>query len=219
MILLLDNSDSFVHNLARYIRRVGCETVIVRSDQITADEALRLRPSGVVLSPGPHGPEQAGCCVKLIRQAPFDLPIFGVCLGHQCIGAAFGGQIIRSEPMHGMAGGILHNGEDIFESCPTPMNVGRYHSLSIDKNAFPGSLMVTARTPDRSLIMGVRHRTRPVFGVQFHPESVLTGFGATLIENFVEITRRQSARPESRVYLPYPYSEWSSRTRAEETVS
>ncbi|WP_372899539.1 aminodeoxychorismate/anthranilate synthase component II, partial [Stieleria sp.] len=131
MILLLDNQDSFVHNLARYFRLTGAETRVIRSNQITARQAIDLAPQAIVLSPGPHGPADAGCCIELIRQAPEQLPILGVCLGHQAIGAAFGAQIIRSEPRHGLASPITHDGEDLFRHCPSPMNVARYHSLVV----------------------------------------------------------------------------------------
>ena len=192
MILLLDNQDSFVHNLARYFRLTGAETRVLRSNQVTASEVIGLAPRAIVLSPGPHGPADAGCCIDLIRQAPGDLPILGVCLGHQAIGAAFGGEIIRSQPRHGMASPIRHNGQDIFRGCPSPMDVARYHSLVVSTEELPSCLDVTAMSADDAVIMGIRHRSRPVFGVQFHPESVLSESGQQIVSNFATL-----AMPES----------------------
>ncbi|QDV46458.1 Aminodeoxychorismate synthase component 2 [Stieleria neptunia] len=189
MILLLDNQDSFVHNLARYFRLTGAETRVIRSNQITARQAIDLAPQAIVLSPGPHGPADAGCCVDLIRQAPEHLPILGVCLGHQAIGAAFGGQIIRSEPRHGLASPITHDGVDLFRNCPSPMNVARYHSLVVSPQRLPSCLRVTATSTDDACVMGLRHRSRPVFGVQFHPESILSDSGQTIVQNFASLTQ------------------------------
>ncbi|MDV6033651.1 MAG: aminodeoxychorismate/anthranilate synthase component II [Phycisphaera sp. RhM] len=189
MILLLDNQDSFVHNLARYFRLTGAETRVIRSNQITARQAIELAPQAIVLSPGPHGPADAGCCIELIRQAPEDLPILGVCLGHQAIGAAFGAPIIRSEPRHGLASPITHHGEDLFRNCPSPMNVARYHSLVVSSQDLPSCLRVTATSTDDACVMGLRHRSRPVFGVQFHPESILSDTGQTIIQNFASLTQ------------------------------
>ncbi|MCS7467085.1 aminodeoxychorismate/anthranilate synthase component II [Stieleria sp. ICT_E10.1] len=189
MILLLDNQDSFVHNLARYFRLTGAETRVIRSNQITAGQAIDLAPQAIVLSPGPHGPADAGCCIELIRQAPEQLPILGVCLGHQAIGAAFGGQIIRSEPRHGLASPITHDGEDLFRNCPSPMNVARYHSLVVSSQRLPSCLRVTATSTDDACVMGLRHRSRPVFGVQFHPESILSDSGQTIVQNFASLTQ------------------------------
>ena len=187
MILLLDNQDSFVHNLARYFRLTGAETTVVRSNQITADQAIALAPRAVVLSPGPLGPADAGCCVDLIREAPADLAILGVCLGHQAIGLAFGGRIVRSEPRHGMESPIRHDDEGVFTDCPNPMNIGRYHSLVVSDQDLPECLRVTATSLDDQCIMGLRHRSRPVYGVQFHPESVLSDHGRQIVENFASM--------------------------------
>lgn len=186
-ILLLDNYDSFVHNLARYFRRLGCDTNVVRSDQINVQEVIGLGVDGVVISPGPHGPADAGCSVELIKNAPSKLPILGVCLGHQSIGAAFGGRISQCDPMHGMASSITHDGMGVFAGCPSPMKVGRYHSLALEQDSVPNELLVTARSEDDGVIMGVRHRTRPLFGVQFHPESVLSDEGLNILSNFADI--------------------------------
>jgi len=189
MILLLDNQDSFVHNLARYFRRTGTETRVFRSNRVTADEVFAAAPKAVVLSPGPRGPAEAGCCVDVINQAPSDLPILGVCLGHQAIGAAFGGQIVRNPPRHGMASRIRHNGEDLFEHCDNPLRVARYHSLAVEREGLPECLQITATSEDDACIMALRHRHRPVFGVQFHPESVLSDSGQDIINNFARIAR------------------------------
>ncbi|QEF96912.1 Aminodeoxychorismate synthase component 2 [Stieleria maiorica] len=191
MILLLDNQDSFVHNLARYFRLTGAETRVIRSNQITAGQAIELAPQAIVLSPGPHGPAEAGCCIDLIRQAPGQLPILGVCLGHQAIGAAFGGQIVRNEPRHGMASSITHDGEDLFRDCPSPMDVARYHSLVVSPENLPDCLKVTATCSDDGSVMGLRHRQRPVFGVQFHPESILCDEGHRIIRNFASLTNNR----------------------------
>ncbi len=189
MILLLDNQDSFVHNLARYFRRSGAETLVLRSNQLSASEALALQPAAVVLSPGPHGPEEAGCCVDLLRAAPDELPFLGVCLGHQAIGAAFGGEIVRCAPRHAMASPIQHDGRRLFSGCSSPMSVARYHSLAIDLKSMPDCLSVTATSLDDGVVMAVSHRSRPVYGVQFHPESVLCEDGMQIIKNFASLAR------------------------------
>ncbi len=188
MILLLDNYDSFVHNLARYFRRLGCPTHVVRSDQIDAAGCERLCPSAIVISPGPHGPCQAGCSVDVIQKMSHKVPMLGVCLGHQAIGLAFGGQIVQCKPMHGLSSMITHDSSGLFAKCNSPMQVGRYHSLAIDEPSLPMDLLITARSDDQ-VIMGVKHRSLPVFGVQFHPESVLSDDGMRLIQNFAEISR------------------------------
>lgn len=188
MILLLDNYDSFVHNLARYFRRLGCPTHVVRSDQIDAAGCQRLGPSAIVISPGPRDPSQAGCSIDVIQKMSGKVPLLGVCLGHQAIGQAFGGQIVQCDPMHGLSSMITHDGTGLFAKCNSPMQVGRYHSLAIDEQSLPMELVITARSDDQ-VIMGVKHRSLPVFGVQFHPESVLTDDGMRLIQNFAEISR------------------------------
>lgn len=192
MVLLLDNQDSFVHNLARYFRLAGAATEIIRSNQITAENVLARQPQAIVLSPGPHGPLEAGCCVDLVRSAPESLPILGVCLGHQAIGAAFGAQIVRNQPRHGMASPVDHDGEHIFADCPSPMNVARYHSLSVSADELPDCVKVTATSLDDNVVMGIRHQTRPVFGVQFHPEAVLCEYGSQIVQRFVSLTTEDS---------------------------
>ncbi len=201
MILLLDNYDSFVHNLARYIRLAGCETKIVRSDTVDADDCIALNPSGIVISPGPKRPEDAGCSIDLIRRVPNSMPLLGVCLGHQAIGVALGGLVKQVEPMHGMASVITHDGTQLFEHCPSPMKVARYHSLAIDPGTLSSELQVTS-WGEAGLIMAVGHRTRPIYGFQFHPESVLTEFGHQLIKNFVGLTRSRAPQLTSRPDAP-----------------
>ncbi len=189
MILLLDNFDSFVHNLARYFRHLGCETKVVRSDSIDVQSCAALQPDAVVISPGPKRPEQAGCSIDVIRELSPEIPILGVCLGHQAIGVAFGGVVVRCGPVHGSASEITHDGQGLFAGCPSPMQVGRYHSLAIDPGHLPQQLLVTATTGD-GVIMGVRHRSRPVFGVQFHPESILTDHGLATLRNFAALASK-----------------------------
>ena len=191
MILLLDNYDSFVHNLARYFRQLGCQSRVIRSDQIDVAQCESLAPDAIVISPGPRRPEDAGCSVDVVARLSPRIPILGVCLGHQAIGVAFGGLVTRCGPMHGMASTITHQGTDIFHNCRSPLRVGRYHSLAIDPNRLPAELQVTATSSD-GVIMGLRHRTRPVFGVQFHPESVLTDDGLAILRNFVDLSQRHT---------------------------
>lgn len=194
MILVLDNHDSFVHNLARYVRRCGHATRVIRSDAIDAAACEAMQPTAIVLSPGPKGPPQAGCCVEVIRRLAPSVPILGVCLGHQAIGYALGARIIQVGPVHGSASEITHDAQGLFADCPRPMQVARYHSLAIDPATVPDQLQVTARTTGRGgepgIIMAVQHRVWPLLGVQFHPESVLTASGERLIENFISIADR-----------------------------
>lgn len=189
MILLLDNYDSFVHNLARYFRLRGCETRVIRSDAIDVAGCAALLPEAIVVSPGPHRPEQAGCSVSVIRELSDNIPILGVCLGHQAIGVAFGGSIETCGPVHGISSKIQHDASGLFEGCPNPMEVGRYHSLAIEPHSLPTTLRVTALTDD-GIVMAVEHRHRPVYGIQFHPESILTADGDQVLANFIELTRQ-----------------------------
>ncbi len=187
MILLLDNYDSFVYNLARYLRELGQEVEVVRNDVLTVAQARRLRPSHIVLSPGPQTPREAGISVEVVRQLGATIPVLGVCLGHQCIGEAFGGRTVRARrPMHGKAAPARHNAQGLFSGLPNPLRVGRYHSLVIDPATLPPVLQVTARSSEGE-IMAVRHRQWPVFGVQFHPESVLTEHGHDLLRHFLAV--------------------------------
>jgi len=187
VILLLDNYDSFVQNLARYLRRLGHSTEVVRSDAIAVDAIAERNYQAIVLSPGPCTPNEAGCCVEVVQKLGDKLPILGVCLGHQVIAAALGGKVIRAPwPMHGRSSQVFHNGTDVFRGLPSPMRVGRYHSLLVEDSSLPDSLSVTAKTED-GLIMGLCHREWPLVGVQFHPESILTEHGYALLNNFCEM--------------------------------
>jgi anthranilate synthase/aminodeoxychorismate synthase-like glutamine amidotransferase len=186
MIVLIDNYDSFVHNLARYVRELGFQTIVKRNDALTMDELLFFNPSHIILSPGPCTPADAGITLQVIRELAPLLPIFGVCLGHQAIGQAFGGEVIRSsQPTHGKASNIYHQEEGVFKQLPTPFKAGRYHSLCVNPLTLPPCLKVTAMT-QAGEIMGLQHQTYKTVGVQFHPESVLTEYGHQLISNFLE---------------------------------
>ena len=187
MILVIDNYDSFTYNLVHYLNELGADTVVHRNDDLSVQEALGLRPNAVLLSPGPKAPDQAGICLPLLRGAPDDLAILGVCLGHQAIGQAYGGDVIRAkEVMHGKTSKIFHNDQGVFKGLPNPFIATRYHSLAVDKATLPDDLEITAWTEDGE-IMGVQHKTRPVFGVQFHPESIATECGHELLGNFLDI--------------------------------
>ena len=187
MILLIDNYDSFVHNLARYFARLGQETLVVRNDQLTVADVETLQPQAIVISPGPCTPVEAGCSVEVIRAFHQRLPILGICLGHQAIGAAFGGVIVRAvEPRHGRTSTIEHTGAGLFAALPSPLTVCRYHSLVIDEASLPVDLVVTARTADGT-IMAIQHATAPVFGLQFHPEAALTEHGYAMLANFLRL--------------------------------
>jgi anthranilate synthase component 2 len=187
MILVIDNYDSFTYNLVHYLNELGAETLVRRNDAITVQEALGLKPQGVLLSPGPCTPNEAGICLALLEAAAPDLPIFGVCLGHQAIGQAFGGEVIRAKAvMHGKTSAIHHTGQGVFKGLKNPFTATRYHSLSVEKQDLPADLEVTAWTDDGE-IMGVQHRTRPVHGVQFHPESIATECGHELLGNFLDL--------------------------------
>jgi anthranilate synthase/aminodeoxychorismate synthase-like glutamine amidotransferase len=185
MILLIDNYDSFVYNLARYVRELGETPLVRRHDAITTEEVLALGPSHVIISPGPCSPGEAGISTELVRRAGPTIPILGVCLGHQCIGAAYGGEIVRAgRPMHGKTSRIHHSGTDLFTGLPSPFQATRYHSLVIAPASVPPELEITATSEDGE-IMAVRHTRFPVYGVQFHPESVLTEHGYRLIDHFL----------------------------------
>lgn len=186
MILVVDNYDSFTWNLVHYLEELGARTHVVRNDELTVDEALALKPDAVLLSPGPCTPNEAGICLELISRAPDDLPILGVCLGHQAIGQAFGGDVVTArEIRHGKISQITHSGGPLFEGLPETYSVVRYHSLAVKPETLPEALVADAYTEDGE-IMAVHHRTRPVFGVQFHPESILTEHGHALLRNFLK---------------------------------
>ncbi len=188
MLILIDNYDSFTYNLVHYIGELGADCVVHRNDQITADAVLAARPKAVVLSPGPCTPNEAGICLDLIgKAAAAKLPLFGVCLGHQAIGQVFGGKVIRApEPVHGKLATIRHTGKGLFKDLPERFQVTRYHSLVVERASLPPVLEVTAETPD-GLIMGLQHKTLPIHGVQFHPESIATEHGHALIANFLSL--------------------------------
>jgi anthranilate synthase/aminodeoxychorismate synthase-like glutamine amidotransferase len=195
MILLIDNYDSFVHNLARYLRRLGAETLVVRNDAVDVAAIRHLQPQAIVLSPGPCTPTEAGCSLAVVRELKGEIPLLGVCLGHQTIGAALGGKIIRAaQPMHGRASPINHRAVGLFENLPSPLTVGRYHSLVIDPQSLPADLQVTATTSNGT-IMAVAHKSWPMWGVQFHPESILTEGGYTLLANFLQMAGMKPAEP------------------------
>ena len=187
MILVVDNYDSFTWNLVHYLAELGAETRVVRNDDLTAAEALALKPEALLLSPGPCTPNEAGICLALIDTAPPEMPIFGVCLGHQAMGQAFGGDVIRAKSlMHGKTSPIEHEGRSVFAGLPSPFTATRYHSLAVKRETLPDVLEVTAWTADGE-IMGLAHRTRPIHGVQFHPESIATEHGHDLLANFLEL--------------------------------
>jgi len=187
MILLIDNYDSFVHNLARYVRELGDEAVVCRNDEVTLAAVAELAPSHIILSPGPCSPAEAGISIDLVRQFGPTIPILGVCLGHQCIGAAYGADIVRAgRPVHGRTSPIAHDGSGIFAGLPAPFRAARYHSLVIKRESLPPFLQITAET-DEGEIMGVRHKEYPIFGVQFHPESILTEHGRQILSNFLKL--------------------------------
>jgi len=185
MILMIDNYDSFTYNLVQYLRELGADVAVHRNDRITVDEIRALRPERIVLSPGPCTPAEAGICCEVIRVFGAAIPLLGVCLGHQCIGAAYGGRIVRAARlMHGKTSLIRHDGRGLFRGLPDPFEATRYHSLLIERESMPSCLTVSADTAEGE-IMGVRHRSHPVEGVQFHPESILTQAGKSLLANFL----------------------------------
>jgi anthranilate synthase/aminodeoxychorismate synthase-like glutamine amidotransferase len=197
VILLLDNYDSFVYNLSRYVRELGETPLVVRNDAISVDEIRAVAPSHIIVSPGPCSPSEAGISVDLVRALGPHTPILGVCLGHQAIGAAYGAEIVRArKPMHGKTSRIHHDGTELFADVPSPFTATRYHSLVIAPDSLPPELRVTARSEDGE-IMAVAHRTHPVVGVQFHPESALTEHGYWLIDHFLHGDRaRESPLPD-----------------------
>lgn len=187
MILVVDNYDSFTYNLVHYLAELGAQTHVIRNDDLTVEEAWTLQPEAVLLSPGPCAPDQAGICLSLIETAAEAMPILGVCLGHQSIGQAFGGEVVRAKTlMHGKTSPILHEGRGVFGGLPSPFTATRYHSLAVRRETLPDVLEVTAWTEDGE-IMGLSHRTRPIHGVQFHPESIATEHGHALIANFLDL--------------------------------
>jgi anthranilate synthase component 2 len=188
MLLMIDNYDSFTYNIVQYFGELGEEVQVYRNDQITVEEIERLAPKRLVVSPGPCSPEEAGISVEAIRYFAGKLPILGVCLGHQSIGAAYGGNIVRSSTlMHGKTSPILHDGKELFAGLANPFQATRYHSLVVERATFPDCLEITAWVEEGE-IMGLRHRTLPIWGVQFHPESILTDGGMKILKNFLELS-------------------------------
>ncbi len=187
MLLVIDNYDSFTYNLVQYFGELGAEPLVKRNDEVSLDEIRALQPSQIVISPGPCTPNEAGISCDVIRTFAPSVPILGVCLGHQCMGQVFGGNVIRAgRLMHGKTSPILHNGEGVFASLPNPFEATRYHSLLVERATFPAELEITAETAEHE-IMGLRHREFPMHGVQFHPESILTLEGKKLLKNFLSI--------------------------------
>ena len=196
MLLLIDNYDSFTYNLVHFLGELGAACEVYRNDKITSEEVLKKKPKAIVLSPGPCTPNEAGICLDLIEKAK-GIPLLGVCLGHQAIGQVYGGKVIRApEPMHGKLSQITHTNESVFEGLPAMFNVTRYHSLVVERKSLPDCLHITAETSDQ-VIMGLMHKTDPVHGVQFHPESIASEQGHSLLENFLKLagfsTRRRKA--------------------------
>lgn len=191
MFVLIDNYDSFTYNLVHYFGELGAEIKVFRNDKVTVDEVMGMTPDGIILSPGPCDPDQAGICLPLIEKAAGTYPIFGVCLGHQSIGQAFGGKIVRApEPMHGKVCPINHTNKGVFKDIPSPLSVTRYHSLTIAPESLPDCLEVTSQTDD-GVIMGVQHKELPIHGVQFHPESIASEHGHKMLENFLTLAKEQ----------------------------
>ena len=187
MVLVIDNYDSFTYNLVQYLGELGAEVRVMRNDVVTLDEIAEARPQRIVISPGPGRPEHAGVTMDVIRRFGQTTPILGVCLGHQAIGAVFGGEVVRAGvPMHGKTSTIEHDGRGVFAGISGPFLASRYHSLIVAEHGLPDELEVTARTREDGSIMGLRHRAWPVHGVQFHPESILTGEGKHILRNFLE---------------------------------
>ncbi|MGD9784940.1 MAG: aminodeoxychorismate/anthranilate synthase component II [Hyphomicrobiaceae bacterium] len=200
MLILIDNYDSFTYNLVHFLGELGAESVVIRNDKVTAEEVIAQKPKAIVLSPGPCTPNEAGVCLDLIAKAGAKIPLLGVCLGHQSIGQSYGGKVIRAPvPMHGKLSTITHNGTGIFSGMPQGFEVTRYHSLIVERESLPACLEVTAETDD-GLIMGLAHKTHPVHGVQFHPESIASQYGHALLANFLEL----AGIPPRRDRIPVP---------------
>jgi anthranilate synthase component 2 len=192
-VFLLDNYDSFTYNLVQLLGRIGADVSVARNDQLAVAEVEVMRPDAIVISPGPSRPEKAGISVELVQRLGRSVPILGVCLGHQAIGVAYGAEVIRVPPVHGKASAVHHAGEGSFDGLPSPFSAARYHSLAVAREGLPDELRVTAWSED-GVIMGMRHRSHPVEGFQFHPESILTGDGETLVAGFL---RRAAAVPST----------------------
>jgi len=188
VILVIDNYDSFTYNLVQYLGELGAEVTVKRNDETTADEVRALRPARILISPGPGRPEDAGVTLDVIRALGGEVPMLGVCLGHQAMGMAFGGAVVRAPvPMHGKTSTVEHDGRGIFAGITSPFQASRYHSLVVAEDGWPEDLEISARSKDDGLVMGLRHRTMPIHGVQFHPESILTNEGRRILRNFLEL--------------------------------
>jgi anthranilate synthase component 2 len=186
MFILIDNYDSFTYNLFHYLGELGARLEVHRNDKITVDEVMAKHPQGIILSPGPCTPDTAGICLDLIKRASGKIPIFGVCLGHQAIGQVFGGKVIRApKPMHGKLSKVHHTGKGVFRDVPNDFNATRYHSLTVEPETFPSELEITAQSED-GVIQGLQHKTLPIFGVQFHPESIASEHGHKILANFLQ---------------------------------
>jgi anthranilate synthase/aminodeoxychorismate synthase-like glutamine amidotransferase len=191
MILVIDNYDSFTYNLVQYLGELGAQPFVRRNNEITVGEIASLTPDGIVISPGPGRPEQAGITLDLIKALGPTTPVLGVCLGHQAIGMAFGGSVVRAKaPMHGKTSAISHDGKGVFAGISSPLTVARYHSLVVDRTGWPKDLEISAQTEDDSTVMALRHREFPIHGVQFHPESIMTREGHQLLRNFLKVRKR-----------------------------
>ncbi len=194
MFLLIDNFDSFTYNLWHYLGELGAEVKVFRNNALTVEQALALQPEGIVISPGPCDPDKAGICLDLIKTAAGRVPLLGVCLGHQAIGQAFGGKVVRApKPVHGKTDLMHHNGTGIFAGIPSPYRATRYHSLVVERSSLPDCLEATAWTED-GLIMGLAHKTMNIHGVQFHPESIASEHGHKMLGNFIDLARRQQGK-------------------------
>jgi anthranilate synthase component 2 len=214
MILVIDNYDSFVHNLARYVRELGGEAHVRRNDALSLDEIASLAPSHIILSPGPCTPREAGISVDLIRRFGPSVPILGVCLGHQCIGAAYGAEIVRAgHPVHGKTSSVTHTGTGVFAGLPSPLVAARYHSLVIAPASLPAELRVTASAEDDGEIMAIEHVTHPVVGVQFHPESAASEYGYAMLDRFLNGERSRGAALPTRADAAHepPQAPWWRR--------
>jgi anthranilate synthase component 2 len=193
MIVLIDNYDSFTFNLFHYLGGLGADVVVHRNDKISVADVMALEPNAIVLSPGPCTPNEAGICLDLIAKASPTTPILGVCLGHQAIGQAFGGKVVRAAPLHGKVSEISHTGAGVFRGINGPLKATRYHSLVVERSSMPSALTVNAETADR-LVMGLMHKSQPVHGVQFHPESIASEHGHLMLRNFIELAAAWDAR-------------------------
>ncbi|TMH43993.1 MAG: aminodeoxychorismate/anthranilate synthase component II [Betaproteobacteria bacterium] len=192
MVLMIDNYDSFTYNLVQYLAELGTQVRVVRNDEISVDEVRSLAPRAIVISPGPSAPDQAGISLELVQYLAGRVPIFGVCLGHQTIGQAFGGKVVRAKRvMHGKVSAVRHDGEGVFRGLPAEFRATRYHSLAVERDSLPACLKITAEAEDGE-IMGVRHREYAVEGVQFHPEALLTEHGHRMLQNFIEAAGRRN---------------------------